>query len=347
MFMSLHHDVKHTFFMKRRVTAMATVTAAICTGLLTSSAVQSAACSRTVIPLNKAVATGPIPISLGLKYFPVDNQSPFVTGMRVRAMTGTDTKSTKYLEGLVGSVVDCNVGLLVDATYGTGSLLKARFSIAGITGQRGPTGARGIPGTRGPRGYNGIFGPQGNVGPIGPQGDQGIQGLPGSNGTNGTNGTNGLVPKYGSFYDTTTQAIDTINTPKAMTFNEIVPGMNGVSANGVSVVSNSQVTVSTTGTYNIQFSAQLAKTDPGNDTMDIWLRVNGDDVGWTNTSVTIPSSQRQVAAWNFILDLAAGQYFQLMYSSSDINSKIIAAPSQTAPIRPGTPSIILTVTQVQ
>jgi hypothetical protein len=37
----------------------------------------------------------------------------------------------------------------------------------------------------------------------------------------------------------------------------------------------------------------------------------------------------------------------LMYSSSDINSKILAAPSQTAPIRPGTPSIILTVTQVQ
>jgi hypothetical protein len=313
----------------------------------------SATCSKSVVGLSKVVSTGPIPISLGLKYFPVDNQTPFVTGMRVRAMTGTDTKSTKYLEGLVGSVVDCNVGLLVDATYGTGSLLKARFSIAGITGQRGPTGARGIPGTRGPRGYNGIFGPQGNVGPIGPigpigpQGDQGIQGLPGSNGTNGTNGTNGLVPKYGSFYDTTTQAIDTINTPKAMMFNEIVPGMNGVSANGVSVVSNSQVTVSTTGTYNIQFSAQLAKTDPGNDTMDIWLRVNGDDVGWTNTSVTIPSSQRQVAAWNFILDLAAGQYFQLMYSSSDINSKILAAPSQTAPIRPGTPSIILTVTQVQ
>ena len=64
MFMSLHPEVKHTFFMKRRVTAMATVAAAICTGLLTSSAVQSAACSRAVIPLSKAVAIGPITISL-------------------------------------------------------------------------------------------------------------------------------------------------------------------------------------------------------------------------------------------------------------------------------------------
>ena len=64
MFMSLHNDVKHTFLMKRRVIAITTVAAAICTGLLTSSAVQSAACSRAVIPLNKAVATGPIPISL-------------------------------------------------------------------------------------------------------------------------------------------------------------------------------------------------------------------------------------------------------------------------------------------
>lgn len=282
-----------------------------------------------------------------MKYISVDNPTPFITGMRVRAMTGTDTKSTKFVEGLVGSVVDCNVGLLVDATYGTGSLLNARFSIAGITGKRGLTGARGMTGTRGPRGYHGISGPQGNIGPMGPQGAQGIPGVQGLPGSNGTNGTNGYVPKYGSFYDTTTQAIDTINTPKAMMFNEIVPGINGVSANGVGVVSNSHVTVSTTGTYNIQFSAQLAKTDPGNDTMDIWLRVDGNDVDWTNTSVTIPSSQRQVAAWNFILDLAAGQYFQLMYSSSDINSKILAAPSQTAPIRPGTPSIILTVTQVQ
>ena len=322
-------------------------------GIAQTSPVESSTCDYSSAQLSEVTATSRVTNTLGMKYISVDNPTPFITGMRVRAMTGTATRSTKFVEGLVGSVVDCNIGLMVDATYGTGSLLNARFSIAGITGQRGLTGARGTTGARGPRGYNGIFGTQGNTGPMGPQGVQGLQGiqgvagLQGVPGTPGANGTNGLVPKYGSFYDTTTQAIDAINTPKAMTFNEIVPGMNGVSANGVNVVSNSHVTVSTSGTYNIQFSAQLAKTDQGNDTMDIWLRVDGVDVPWTNTAITIPSSQRQVASWNFMIDMTAGQHFQLMYSSADINSQILAVPSQTAPIRPGIPSVILTVTQVQ
>jgi hypothetical protein len=131
-----------------------------------------------------------------------------------------------------------------------------------------------------------------------------------------------------------------------MTFNQVSPGVNGVIANGVSIVSGSRVTVATSGTYNIQFSAQLAKTDAGNDTMDIWLRIDGSDADWTNTEVTITASQRAVAAWNFMIDLNAGQYVELMYSSADINTQILAAAPQTGPVRPGIPSVILTVQRV-
>jgi hypothetical protein len=131
-----------------------------------------------------------------------------------------------------------------------------------------------------------------------------------------------------------------------MTFNQVSPGVNGVIANGVSVVSGSHVTVATSGTYNIQFSAQLAKSDSGNDTMDIWLRVDGSDASWTNTEVTITASQRAVAAWNFMIDLNAGQYVELMYSSADINTQILAAAPQTGPVRPGIPSVIVTVQRV-
>ena len=111
---------------------------------------------------------------------------------------------------------------------------------------------------------------------------------------------------YGSFRDTTTQQIDSVNTPKAMTFNQITPGINGVSASGVSVEFGSHIVVARTGTYNIQFSAQLTKTDSGNDIMEIWLRRNGNDVPLSNSEITITASLRQVATSNYIIDLAAG-----------------------------------------
>lgn len=276
-----------------------------------------------------------------MKYVTVDNPTPFITGMRIRAMTGSGLSTTKFAEGLVGAIRDCVVGIYIDASQGKGSLKNARFSTTGIVGLRGTTG------TRGPRGFQGLTGPQGLQGPQGVQGVQGFQGISGLQGIPGPNGSDGFIPSFGSFYDTTTQAIDIVNTPQAITFNQTAPGVNGVVADGVSVSSDSRISVSRTGTYNIQFSAQLAKTDGGNDTMDIWLRVNNVDVAWTNTEVTISSTQRLVAAWNFMIALEAGNYFELMYSSADIRTEILAKPAQTGPTRPGIPSVILTVQQVR
>ena len=295
----------------------------------------SANCLRTAIPLNRAIALGPIPISLGLKYFPVDTPSPFVTGMRIRAVIGTTLQTTKYVEGRIGSISNCNIAIQVDRLSGTGTLLSAKFITAGEIGAVGPTGPAGTTGA---------------VGPSGSQGIQGVQGVPGTNGfngENGQNGINGLVPAYGSFCDTTTQQVDSVNTPKAMTFNQITPGLNGVTANGVSVEFSSHIKVARTGTYNVQFSAQLTKTDSGNDTMDIWLRRNGVDVPISNSEITITASLHQVATSNYIIDLAAGDYVELMYSSADIATRIEAIAPGTSPTRPAGPSITVAITQVQ
>lgn len=292
----------------------------------------SATCSRSTVALSKVLATGPIPISLGLKYFPVDNQTPFATGMRIRAVTGTTLQATKFVEGRVGSISNCYVALQVDRIFGTGTLVNARLVTAGEIGAIGP---------QGPTGNTGATGPTGSTGA------QGIQGVPGTNGLNGQNGINGLVPAYGSFRDTTTQQVDSVNTPKAMTFNQITPGLNGVTANGVSVEFSSHIKVARTGTYNVQFSAQLTKTDSGNDTMDIWLRRNGVDVPISNSEITITASLRQVATSNYIIDLAAGDYLELMYSSADIATRILAIAPGTGPTRPAGPSITVAITQVQ
>ena len=304
----------------------------------------SATCSRAVIPLSKAIATGPIPISLGLKYFPVDNQSPFVTGMRLRAVTGDTLATTKYVEGRIGSISNCNIAISIDRVSGNGTILNAKFIIAGLIGAQGPTGATG---STGPAGAPGLAGTPGAPGAPGTPGTQGVPGTNGFNGQNGQNGINGLVPAYGSFRDTTTQQVDFVNTPKAMTFNQITHGVNGVTASGVSVEFGSRITVARTGTYNIQFSAQLTKTDSGNDIMDIWLRRNGVDVPISNSEITITASLRQVATSNFIIDLTAGDYVEIMYSSADIATRILAIAPQTSPARPAGPSITVAITQVQ
>jgi hypothetical protein len=304
-------------------------------GIAQSKPAYSANCSKTVVGLSKVIATGPIPISLGLKYFPVDNQTPFVTGMRIRAVTGNTVQTTKYVEGRIGSISNCNIAIQVDRLSGTGSIISARFTIAGEIGATGIQGLIGLTGATGP------------TGSTGPQGLQGVPGTNGFNGQNGQNGINGLVPAYGSFRDTTTQQVDFVNTPKAMTFNQITHGVNGVTANGVSVEFGSRITVARTGVYNIQFSAQLTKTDSGNDIMDIWLRRNGVDVPISNSEITITASLHQVATSNYIIDLAAGDYIQLMYSSADIATRIEAIAPQTSPTRPAGPSITVAISQVQ
>ena len=91
-------------------------------GVATPQPASSATCLRTATPLTAAIATGPIPISMGLKFFPVSNQSPFVTGMRIRVVVGGNTKITRFVEGRVGSITNCNIALLVDRISGTGTM---------------------------------------------------------------------------------------------------------------------------------------------------------------------------------------------------------------------------------
>lgn len=309
-----------------------------------STPVLSAACSRTTVNLTSALALTSIPISSGVQRVTVNNQSPFVTGMRVRASSGTTLATTKYVEGRVGSVSNCVVAIQVDRTLGTGSMKSAKFTIAGEIGLQGSSGPQGIQGVQGTQGVQGIQGVQGLQGIPGTNGSNGINGI---NGTNGLNGINGFIPKFGSFSDTTTQQVDLVNTPKAMTFNQITPGVNGVVANGVSVVSGSRITVAVGGIYHLVYSAQLTKTDAGNDTMDIWLRINGVDVPLSNSESTLSTTQRLVSTSSWMLTLASGDYVQLMYSSADINTHITAIPAQTGPVRPSGPSVITTMLQVQ
>lgn len=147
---------------------------------------------------------------------------------------------------------------------------------------------------------------------------------------------------YGSFTDSTTQTI-VANTATPVTFDTTEE------SDGVAIgTPTSRIVITNAGTYNIQFSLQVDKTDGGQDDATIWLRVNGNDVPRTATDITVEQSARRlVAAWNFVYTFTAGQYFELVWSTPDNRMRLLAAGTRTGPVRPAVPSVILTVTQVQ
>jgi hypothetical protein len=147
---------------------------------------------------------------------------------------------------------------------------------------------------------------------------------------------------YGAFQDATTQT-----SGGATSANLVLLGTTDYS-NGVSVVSNSRMTVATTGIYNLQFSIQFSRTaGVGFSTVEVWLAKNGANVAGSNGQVNVPQSGgKNIAAWNYVVQANSGDYFELYWSSTDASVEMLAAAVGTNPTRPTTPSVIATVTQV-
>ena len=190
-----------------------------------------------------------------------------------------------------------------------------------------------------------LVGPAGPTGPAGPSGPQGPGGSAGATGPSGPAGAAGGFGAYGSFYDDTTVSL-TANTPIS------VP-LRGqyFDGRGVSVTSGTRITMANAGKYNIAFSLQLRNGANQARTITIWLRKNGADVALTSTDVYLGTSateEKYVAAWNFFVDAAAGDYFELMIETNNTGVSLYSGDSANvaAPAPPKIPSTILTVNQV-
>lgn len=147
-----------------------------------------------------------------------------------------------------------------------------------------------------------------------------------------------ISPRYGSFSDSTTQTAAAINTAYAVAFDTTEL------SNGVYIGSpTSRVYVDRLGVYNFQFSAQLNQSNASAHDIWIWADINGTSVPRSATQVTlIGNNAAAAAAWNFVLELNAGDYFRLMWAVSNTACQITAAAA-VAPV-PAIPSVILTVT---
>jgi hypothetical protein len=155
---------------------------------------------------------------------------------------------------------------------------------------------------------------------------------------------NTATGSYGSFYDTTTQTNPVANTPRSMSLNT-TDITNGVSVSGSTNPFNTYIKTQNAGVYNLQFSAQVEKTDSGTDEIVIWLRKNGTDLTDTATTITLSGNNaKQVAAWNWFVTSAANDYYQIIWISADTGMRLLAeAISGT---HPGIPSVIVTANRV-
>ena len=149
---------------------------------------------------------------------------------------------------------------------------------------------------------------------------------------------------YGAFSDLTTQS-GSLNTAYAMKLNTTDL------ASGFSIVSGSRITAANAGTYNLQFSVQLEQTTNNAADVSIWLRKDGTNVPNSNTDLTVQKTTgggvaKMVAAWNFIVQLNATQYVELMWSSTRSDTQLHYHDVVSTPSRPATPSVIVTMTQI-
>ena len=159
----------------------------------------------------------------------------------------------------------------------------------------------------------------------------------------GPKGGKYLNNPYGAFQSTVDQTAAAANTAYAMTLNTIDY------ANGVSVASNSRITVTDAGIWNLQWSGQFENTDSQLHDARIWLKVNGTVVTGSTGFISIPNSHggvngHSIAGWNYFLSLNANDYVELWWEtdSTQVSIQTYAAAGNY----PSTASLIATMSFV-
>lgn len=155
---------------------------------------------------------------------------------------------------------------------------------------------------------------------------------------------------WGSFWDSTSQTA-TANTPTPI----LIRG-NDLSNRGVKVISDSRITVDHPGIYSFTFSIQFSNAGEQIHDVNVWLRKNDSgatgDVPDSDSKFSIIAKHggvngNVIGTVNFVLQLAAADYIELIWATSNADAYIHAEAAASSPFtHPGIPGIICTVTQV-
>jgi len=148
---------------------------------------------------------------------------------------------------------------------------------------------------------------------------------------------------YGAFQSTVDQTAAVANTAYAMTFNTTDY------ANGVSVASNSRITVADAGIWNLQWSGQFENPDSQDHDGRAWLKINGTVVTGSTGFFAVPSKHGSVdghtlVGWNYFLSLNANDYVELWWETD--NTAVSIQAYAASGNYPSTASLIATMSFV-
>lgn len=159
----------------------------------------------------------------------------------------------------------------------------------------------------------------------------------------GDPGLGGTIANYGSFYDTTDQAIATVDTPQVVTINSIYEAL------GVTVLSGSRITMLHAGTYSFSFSIQILNTDSSDHNATFWIRYMGVDYPNSSTIITVPSKHGSIpgAALGTLTLVGTAQndndYIEIFWQAP---STALTIATETVAGAPAVPGVVANVTQV-
>ena len=162
----------------------------------------------------------------------------------------------------------------------------------------------------------------------------------------GPRGGKFLNTPHGAFQDSTDQVAANTTTAYAVTFNTTD------FSNGVTVASNSRITVADAGIWNLQFSIQFTNTTNASQDVDVWFRVNGTNAANSNSRFGfaprkgVGDPYHIIAAMNYFLSLNATDYVEIMWRPTDVGVSIEQYAAGTSPTRPAVPSAIVTMSFV-
>ncbi len=159
----------------------------------------------------------------------------------------------------------------------------------------------------------------------------------------GRKGGRYLNNPYGAFQSLVDQVPTLANTAYALTFDTTDY------ANGVSIVSNSRITVVDAGIWNLQWSGQFENIDSQDHDVRVWLKINGTVVTGSTGFFAVPSKHGSVnghalVGWNYYLSLNANDYVELWWETD--STQVTLQTYAAAGSYPSTASLIATISFV-
>ena len=273
---------------------------------------------------NNPYAITPSPVQGGTIDFYVQSGLSYIAGNSILVISSVN-QNVRF-EGYVQTYTPGSGYMLVKNIQNiTGSFTTQVYNVnidgidgpVGPAGPTGPTGASGVNGSTGPTGPAGTNGVKGDTGPTGPSGPPGYS-------------------NYGLFVSTSNTSIAT--TAVKIPLDTSNP--SNISMN-ISNLSGSMA-IAYAGKYVMTVTCRMSSASTNQ--VYIWLKKNSQNVDSSGTILTSNASTSYIVPFNFMLDAADNDIYELWAVCNTGSSTLNYTPASSP--YPSIPSVTVTIAQI-